>query len=73
MTRYRGYKAFGTRFVLPAAAIVAAMYPSACATATTPRSRTDHIREQGSFAVGGTVVTNPDSTAASICCAVAVR
>jgi len=47
MTRYRGYKAFGTRFVLPAAAIVAAMYPSACATATTPRCRTDHHPRAG--------------------------
>jgi hypothetical protein len=60
MTRDRGYKALGARFYLSAAAVVASTHASACATATTLRGPEPIIiREQGSFAVGGTVITNP--------------
>jgi len=60
VTRHHGYKALGARFFLPAAAVVASAYASACATATTVRGPEPIVvREQGSFAVGGTVITNP--------------
>ena len=60
MTRYRRYGALGARLFLSAAAVVASTYASACATATQARGPEPIlIREQGSFAVGGTVITNP--------------
>jgi len=50
MTRYRGYRASGARFFLPAAAVLA----SACATSTSLRgSEPIIITKQGSFTVGG--------------------
>lgn len=59
MTRGRRYRALGARLFLSAAAVVASTYASACVTATPVRGPEPIvIREQGSFAVGGTVITN---------------
>lgn len=60
MTRYHACGASRARFLLTIAAVVASTLASACATAAAQGGAEPIvIREQGSFAVGGKVVTNP--------------